>query len=145
MDLVSSELQRNRSGIPPESTYTEDRHIEEEYRTAGLSISEVALTVLRRAVYSRLIPNSNSLFPPFRLNLVRLQSEFESLCNWISCSLESAGVLMGLLFSFGFAELHDYWILKFCTGVAFKMKLDILCSAESVDYISPARKVSATF
>ncbi|CAM6029267.1 unnamed protein product [Sphagnum balticum] len=39
---------------------------------AGLSISEVALTVLRRAVYSRLIPNSNSLFPPFRLNLPHL-------------------------------------------------------------------------
>ncbi|CAK9201682.1 unnamed protein product [Sphagnum troendelagicum] len=72
MDLVSSELQRNRSGVPPESTYTEDRHIEEEYRTAGLSISEVALTVLRRAVYSRLIPNSNALFPPFRLNLPHL-------------------------------------------------------------------------
>ncbi|CAN5957919.1 unnamed protein product [Sphagnum jensenii] len=72
VDLVSSELQRNRSGVPPESTYTEDRHIEEEYRTAGLSISEVALTVLRRAVYSRLIPNSNALFPPFRLNLPHL-------------------------------------------------------------------------
>ncbi len=77
MDLVSSELPRNRSGVPPESTYTEDRHIEEEYRTAGLSISEVALTVLRRAVYSRLIPNSNALFPPFRLNLVRLQSDLK--------------------------------------------------------------------